>query len=172
MLFRSSHLPGSWEVLERRGAMAEVIRTAGTGFLKFTGRLFAAFLSTVGVLSSCNPMAAPTYGVEVFGIQVFGETRVSADTTAISGIEVRLLTVDYLVEHDVCISGSSGAYELSTGPDFYPWPDSIRLIASDIDGELNGSFLEKDTVLCINGLEEEQDTLFIEMDIYLESAGI
>lgn len=50
--------------------------------------------------------------------------------------------------------------------DYSPWPDSLRLIATDIDGELNGSFAEKDTIL-LPDISEEYVNFHV--DLYMHS---
>ena len=67
------------------------------------------------------------------------------------------------------VHGYPGSYSVHMYADYYPWPDSVRLIASDPDSLQDGWFIEKDTLLSISSLQEEDDRLQIQVEFYLES---
>ena len=153
--------------------MAEAVRKGRTAFLRLTGKLFAAVLSLLGVLSGCaggNPQATPDYGPPPVGLDVWGRIGSARDSSWIPGIEVKLTSTDSLYDYGADTTYSEGAYRLKMGVEYYPWPDSVRLVATDIDGALNGSFLSKDTLLSLNGLEDQYDYLEFYVDLYLEDA--
>ncbi len=153
--------------------MAEAVRKGRTAFLRLTGKVFAAVLSLVGVLScsSGNPEAPPTYGPPSAGLYVWGITKSASDSNSIAGIEVKLTSTDSLHEYLADTTDSSGYYDLNMGAEYYPWPDSVRLVATDIDGDQNGSFLSRDTLLSLASLEYEYDYLSLAVVLYLEDAA-
>lgn len=151
--------------------MAEAVRIGRTAILRLSGKLFAAVLSILGVLScSGNPQATPDYGPPSIGLDVWGRTGSASDSTWIDGIEIKLTTADSLSDFRVDTTGSGGYFLLHMGEEFYPWPDSVRLVATDIDGDQNGSFLSRDTLLSLIGLEDQYDYLQLDVDLYLEDA--
>ena len=151
--------------------MAEAVRNGRTAILRLSGKLFAAVLSILGVLScSGNPQATPDYGPPPIGLDVWGRIGSASDSSWIPGIEVKLTSIDSLYGYGADTTYSGGGYRLKMGVEYYPWPDSVRLVATDIDGDQNGSFLSKDTLLSLIGLEDQYDYLQLDVDLYLEDA--
>ena len=151
--------------------MAEAVRYGRTALLRLSGKLFAAVLSLVGVLSGCgNPHDAPAYGPPSAGLDVCGQICSASDSSGITAIEVKLSTKDSLIDFDRYTTYTSGGYLLQMGTQYYPWPDSVLVIATDIDGDLNGSYLSKDTLISLDDLENPDDYIYIDIDLYLEEA--
>ena len=153
--------------------MAEAVRKGRTAFLRLSGKLLAAMLSILGVLSSCgNPQATPDYGPPSVGLNVEGRTCSASDSSWIAGIEVKLTSTDSLYDYRADTTDFNGGYHLQMGAEYYPWPDSVRLCATDIDGRQNGSYLSWDTLISLDSLENPSDFLDIyPLDIYLEDAA-
>lgn len=147
--------------------MAEALFKTKLTFLKQYSKLLVAFLSFIGVVSGCKSVMedSATYGIQ--GLNVHGWVFSKADSSVVKGIDVRLLSVDSLTEYSFCSAEDNGYYA-RMDRDHYPWPDSVRLIASDPDSLNHGWFAEKDTLLDISELEDEWDFLSIELDLYLE----
>ncbi len=164
--------PGTEEIWYWEEPMAEAIRNGRTALLRLSGKLFAAVLSLVGVLSGCgNPHDAPAYGPPSAGLDVCGQICSASDSSLIAGIEVKLTSTDSLSDFSVNTTDSNGNYNLNMGAEYYPWPDSVRLVAADIDGEQNGSFLSRDTLISLDSLENPYDFIYIDvMDLFLEEA--
>ncbi|MCD4701243.1 MAG: radical SAM-associated putative lipoprotein [Candidatus Aegiribacteria sp.] len=152
--------------------MAEAVRNGRTAILRLSGKLFAAVLSIMGVLScSGNPKAIPAYGPPSAGLYIWGKTISASGSTGIEGIEVKLTSTDSLYDYGAYTTDSHGSYNLNMGAEYYPWPDSVRLVASDIDGRQNGSFLSRDTLLSLDSLENSYDFIYLEdLNLYLEDA--
>ncbi|MCD4670935.1 MAG: hypothetical protein K8S14_10875 [Actinomycetia bacterium] len=152
--------------------MAEAVRNGRTALLRLSGKLFAAVLSLLGVLSGCgNPQDAPAYGPPPVGLYVWGRTASARDSSWIAGIEVKLTSTDSLYDYRADTTDFSGGYHLQMGAEYYPWPDSVRLVATDIDGRQNGSYLSRDTLTSLDSLENPNDFLYIDvLDFYLEDA--
>ena len=153
--------------------MAEAVRKGSTALLRLSGKLFAALLSLLGVLSCYgNPQDAPAYGPPPVGLYVWGRTCSTSDSSWIAGIEVKLTSTDSLYDYGADTTDSNGGYRLIMGAEYYPWPDSVRLVATDIDGRQNGSYLSRDTLISLDSLENPYDFLYIDvLDLYLEDAA-
>jgi len=147
--------------------MAEVLRRSKFKFLKQYSKLLVALLSLLGVVSGCKSVMEDSAAYGIPGLHVHGLFFSKADSSNIKGIDVRLLSVDSLTEYSF---ESTRRYDYYTrmGADHYPWPDSVRLIASDPYSLSDGWFAEKDTILDVSELEDEWDDLSIELDLYLE----
>ena len=153
--------------------MADAVRNGRITLLRLSGKVFAAVLSLVGILScsSGNPEAPPTYGPPSPGLYVWGQISSANDSSRIAGIEVKLTSTDSLYDYEADTTYSIQYYGLYMGEEYYPWSDSVRLVATDIDGDLNGSYLSRDTLLFIGSLEYEYDYLDLNVDLYLEDAA-
>ncbi len=126
--------------------MAEVVKKSKLLFLKFIAKLFAAVLSLLGVLSGCgNGEIMAPYGVEGFFIQ--GKTISASDLKGIPGIQITVSNPESTEVFAETSTQSQGSYSLHIDPDEVVLPDSILLTAADIDGEENGLFISKDTLL-------------------------
>lgn len=137
--------------------MAEKIRNGRMHCLRLIGKLFASVLGLTGVLSSaCLPVSAD-YGPPEPAISVYGRTFSAEDSSSVVGLEIKLTSPDSLVNYGSVIADDGYFSLYLESADYYPWPDSLRLIATDIDGELNGSFAEKDTILLPDVNEEYVD---------------
>ena len=150
--------------------MAEAIRKGRLAFLEQFAKLFATLLGLLGVVSGCNSVmeALPSYGPPV-GLQVCGQIHSAEDSSLIRGIDVRLVSLDSLTEYSFYQVLYHDVYSVWLHYDDSPWPDSVRLIASDPDSLHYGWFMEKDTLLSISPLQEEDDFLMIQLDLYLEN---
>lgn len=143
--------------------MAEAVRKSKLYFLKLIAKLFASLLSLFGVLSSCDyDRVTATYGIE--GVHFHGYTFSSGDNSNIPEIQVKLSSIDSTVEFAETTSDSSGSYYLGIDTDEITLPDSVLLTATDIDGEENGSFISKDTLLV---LDESEFGLVYDINFFL-----
>ena len=147
--------------------MAEALIKTKLTFLKQYSKLLVAFLSFIGVVSGCKSVMADSAAYGIQGLNIHGYFFSKADSSVVNCIDVRLLSVDSLTEYSFCSAEDNGYYA-RMDRDHYPWPDSVRLIASDPDSLNHGWFAEKDTLLDISELEEEYDYLSIDLDLYLE----
>ena len=147
--------------------MAEALIKTKRTVLKQYPKLVAAFLSLLGVVSGCESVMESPAAYGIPGLFVHGLFFSKADSSNVKGIDVRLLSVDSLTEYSF---ESAGRYDYYArmGADHYPWPDSVRLIASDPYSLSDGWFAAKDTILDVSELEDEWDDLSIELDLYLE----
>lgn len=125
--------------------MAEAARQSKLVFLKFIAKLFASVLSLFGVLTSCGNNVTAPYGVEGFFIQ--GKTISASDLKGIPGIQISVSNPESAEVFAETLTQSHGSYSLHVDPNEVALPDSILLTATDIDGEENGSFISKDTLL-------------------------
>lgn len=141
--------------------MSEAAGNVRRGMLRLSG----CILSMLGVVSSgCSNAAEPTYGPPSVAIHLFGTTMSSADTAAVAGIEVSALSTDSTTLYSSNLTDSEGNYVLDLIL-YYPWPDTLLVTASDIDGAQNGSFLNSDTLIFPPG---EMSFVEIEKDFYME----
>lgn len=116
--------------------------------IKGTNWALAGLLSLFG-LSACDALKdqPDMYGVPWAGYAVKGKVTDKETGKPIPGIEVK---VEFSAEEDTyfsaekltTITDSNGNYELKDTPSWH----ERKLIATDIDGELNGSFAN-DTVM-------------------------
>ena len=133
--------------------MAEVVKKSKLLFLKFIAKLFAAVLSLLGVLSGCgNGEIMAPYGVEGFFIQ--GKTISASDLKGIPGIQITVSNPESTEVFADTLTQSYGDYFIPIDTDEVTLPDSIRLTATDIDGEENGSFIARDTLLSSDGSQD------------------
>ena len=142
--------------------MAETVRKSKLMFLKIFAKLFASILSLLGVISGCETISAD-YGVE--GVFISGQTLSAADSTNIPGIQVKLSSNDSTEVFGETIADQSGYFNLSVGTGQISLPDSVRLTATDIDGEENGSFAEKDILFY---MEEQEDYSSYYINLYMQ----
>ncbi len=152
--------------LDWNESMAEAAKNGRKALLRLIGKLLASVLSLLGVLSGCNTMMSPSPDYGVLGVLAMGQIHSAVDSNTIAGIQVKLSSPDSIVNYAADTSSSGGDYYLRMGMEYYPWPDSVRLTASDIDGSVNGSFQWKDTLLFLESGQEYQEIL---IDFYLQS---
>jgi hypothetical protein len=145
--------------------MSEAAGNAKRGMLRLSSWILGSILSMLGVVSSgCNNSAEPTYGPPSVAIRLFGTTMSSADSATVAGIEVSALSTDSTALYSSNLTDSEGNYVLDLML-YYPWPDTLLVTASDIDGAQNGSFLNADTLIFPPG---EMSFVEIETDFYME----
>ena len=144
--------------------MAEAVRKRKFVFLKLIAKLFASVLSLLGVVSGCSGGDAPTYGPPA-GVFFQGRVFSSEDSSSVNGIQVQLTNSDLSLVYGTTESSGTGDYYLYLEDDSPPWPDSILVSATDIDGEANGSFAPKDTLIFPDSDEEYQE---FQIDFVLE----
>lgn len=142
------------------GMIRNALKTMERSVLGLVGRLTVAVLSLLGVMSGCGSVAEPSYGVP--SVDVGGHVRSAADSIDLCGIEVRLVSTDSTTVYSTDVTGLDGHYGVWMDP---PFPDSVRLIATDPDTSY-GLFLEADSTL---GLDEDGGSF--EIDLYLQSAA-
>jgi hypothetical protein len=138
--------------------MAVIACRLKSTLLKNLSRSFAYILGLFGVISgSCG--FAPDYGVPSV-LCISGTVRTGP--VSIPGIQVEATGTDTSVVYTSDITGEYGLYYLYID---FPWPDSIRVAATDIDGELNGSLLPGDTLL--TSIPDEEYPELTEVDFSL-----
>lgn len=143
--------------------MAEAVRKSRLLFLKFLAKLFASTLSLLGVLSGCDTLAAD-YGVE--GVYIGGTTFTAEGSLEIPGIQITLSSIDSTEVFDEYITDENGFFNIFAELNQLSDTDSLRLRATDIDGEVNGSFATKDTLLFYDSYEGPQE---FDINLFLES---
>jgi hypothetical protein len=141
----------------------------GRSFLRMLAGVSARLLGIAGVMSTgCYQAAEPTYGVPSLSVTLTGTVRSEADSTAIEGISIRAFCPrDSLVVGNPAYTGQNGEYYLHVEDYGFHDTDSIGISASDVDGDLNGSFLDADTVLALPQVEEPE----VSADILLQPDG-
>jgi hypothetical protein len=132
--------------------MAQATFVLGRGMLRVLSRILGFILSLFGMISSSCGFA-PDYGVPSI-LSISGS--VSSDNVSIQGIRVRTTGTDSSLVYASELTSEDGLYYMYPDLDF-PWPDTIRVAVTDIDGELNGSFLPEDTLLISIPYEEHVD---------------
>ena len=143
--------------------MAEAVRRSKVQFLKFVAKLFTSILSLLGVVSGCDTLAA-AYGVE--GIFLSGSTFSSEGSIKIPGIQITLSNIDSTEVFDEYITDENGFFNIFAELEQVSDTDSLRLRATDIDGEANGSFAQKDTLI-LPDIDEDYQSF--EVDFILDS---
>lgn len=127
------------------------------GIFKVSNLVIAGILSLLGFGFSCE--SKDEYGCPWASYKVTGKVVSSVDQTKISNVEVVLTelyyesdSVAYTGDSNVVNTASDGAYEvqLNTIPDNEKY---FKLAIKDIDGEDNGSYVSKDTVISFNDSE-------------------
>lgn len=137
--------------------MAEAVRRSRIVFLKLMGKLFASVLTLFGVLSSCDVREIMVAYGPPEGLLFSGQVVSSSDSSAIPGIQLRLSSPDSSVVYGTSNSLEDGQFNLSVGYQYFPWPKSVLVNVTDTDGELNGSFASKDTLIFPDRDEEYQE---------------
>lgn len=132
--------------------MAEVVKKSKLAFLKFIARVFASALSLFGVLTSCGNNVTAPYGVE--GVYIQGRVVSASDSKGIQGIEISVSNLEATEVFADTLTQSYGDFFIRIDTDEVTLPDSIRLTATDIDGEENGSFIARDTLLSGDGSQD------------------
>jgi len=128
--------------------------------------IFSGVLSMLGVLSAgCSNVAEPSYGPPSTSLVLFGTTRSSADSTLVPGIEVSALDADSSTVITSTLTDSQGVYLLYLDSIEFPWPDTLLVTVTDIDGTENGSFLNADTLVFP---EVENPYIDMETNFYLQ----
>ena len=137
--------------------MAEAVRRSRINFLRLIGKVITSVLAFFGVLSSssCINGDMPTYGPPA-GIYFQGQVLASEDSSSVIGIQVRLSNPDLSSVYGSAESTGGGDYYLYLEQNSPPWPDTVLVSATDIDGEENGSFISKDTLIIPHSDEEYQ----------------
>ncbi|MCD4707583.1 MAG: radical SAM-associated putative lipoprotein [Candidatus Sabulitectum sp.] len=144
--------------------MAEAVRSGRIVFLRLISKLFASALSLAGILSCCDSVAEPTYGPPAT-LYFSGQTSSAADSSSIAGIQIQIASPDSSIDYSTSLSDENGQYQQFIENEFYPWPDTVRVIATDIDGDQNGLFAAKDTLLFP---ERDQEFQEFQINFYLE----
>lgn len=142
--------------------MGEMVRKSNLQFLKFTARFFASILSLLGVLSGCDSGLTAPYGVE--GTSLNGKVVSASDHTVIPGIQMSVTNAEGTEVFDDMLTSEDGVYGFSFLNDEVELPHAFLLTASDIDGDENGSFASKDTLLYTN----VPGSVYYEIDFSLE----
>jgi len=144
--------------------VAETIRRSKLAFLKFLAKLISFALALFGVLSSCYENGMVAYGPPT-DLEVFGRVYSAEDSSHVNGIQIQLSSPDLSTVYNTTLSNADRGYWLfmNTSP---PWPDSILVTATDIDGEENGSFAQKDTLI-LPDIDEDYQSF--EVDFILDS---
>ena len=146
--------------------MAEAARKARRNLLELMGKISGALLAALGVITSgCGNMPAD-YGVppavSISGDIVSGEDK-------IQGIQVRMVSPISSDVLDSFESDENGHFWLSADMSYFSPPDSVMVQARDVDGELNGSFLPRDTLLFFDDDPYGSPEILIYVDIELTS---
>ncbi len=138
--------------------MAEAARSSRLIFLKLIAKLFTSVLAFFGVLSGsgCTNGFMPAYGPPT-GVYFQGQVRASEDSSSVTGIQVQLSNPDLSSVYGTAHSGEYGNYYLPLEQNSPSWPDTVLVSATDIDGEANGSFLPKDTLIIPDSDDEYQE---------------
>lgn len=147
--------------------VASAMREAGSLLTRLAGWLVATILGGLGVLSGCggSSPATPEYGVP--GVVVGGTTYSAADSArAIPGILVRLTTADSTTVYSSDTTDAGGGFSVGISDDLYPYPGAIRIVATDIDGSQQGTFMEADTIFAI-----DTEGGGYHVDVFLMEAG-
>lgn len=105
-------------------------------------------ISSIGLIASCAK-----YGAEVNTIEMQLKGKVlSADSLIpINGIKVN---VSYSFNNSNSLSNQNGDFYVN--PVFEANLNKLNLSFEDIDGEINGHFLSKDTVIVLTELEKKK----------------
>ena len=144
--------------------MAETARRARRNLLELMGKISGALLAALGVISSGCGYDPVAYGippaVSISGDIVSGEDK-------IQGIQVRMVSPVSSGVLDSFESDENGHFWLSADMSYFSPPDSVMVQARDVDGELNGSFLPRDTLLFFDDDPYGNPEILINVDIEL-----
>ncbi len=132
--------------------MTHFTRAAHSGYFTFLKCFSIAIGAVIGLVCKCSPLqhSAPAYGIPMASYKISG-TILAADTRqAIPNIRLTLkdtLSTGSEYPPDSAFSDTAGRYslEFSRAPGDTTW----RIEASDIDGNLNGSFAPRDTIVSV-----------------------
>ncbi|MCK5035731.1 MAG: hypothetical protein KAS73_07565 [Candidatus Sabulitectum sp.] len=138
--------------------MAEAVRRSRLVFLNLTAKIFTSVLAFLGVLSGsgCINGDMPTYGPPA-GVYFQGQVLAFEDSSSVNGVQVQLSNPDLSSVYGTTQSNPDGKYYLYLEQDSPPWPDTVLVSATDVDGEANGSFAPKDTLIFPDSDEEYQE---------------
>lgn len=143
--------------------MAETIRRSKLAFLKFLAKLISFALALFGVLSSCYEDSMVAYGPPT-GLTVYGDVFSSEDSSLVQGIQIQLSNLDMSTVYNTTYSNENRGYDLYMDGYSPPWPDTILVTATDIDGDTNGSFASKDTLI-LPDIDEEYQEFIIDFSL-------
>ncbi|MEN8209927.1 MAG: hypothetical protein ABFR50_11830 [Candidatus Fermentibacteria bacterium] len=101
--------------------------------------------------------------IDNFNIGVSGYVRNMADSSAVPGALL-------LMGGSSRTTSSSGFYEFGGYSTDHDETVELLLIATDVDGEDNGIFISKDTLIVLAGTQHIQD-IILNIDIYVEIVG-
>jgi putative lipoprotein (rSAM/lipoprotein system) len=117
----------------------------------FKRRLLKRVLLFLGVCSAGLMASCCKYGalVSTLYMNVKGTVKSKATSQIIEGIQIELKNS---LSNPKVLTNNNGVFSINSA--FDEFENTVNLHISDIDGELNGSFLSKDTVLNLSSGEK------------------
>lgn len=150
--------------------MAEAARITRRNLLGLMGKISSALLAALGVITSgCgyDPVAYGIYPPDHILI-LHGRVMSAEDSTGIRNIVVEVEHDEQSYLGDAALSEADGSYEFENGvwaTDYPSWPDSIPVHAWDLEHNLYGAYLSRDTVIFAPYLGTVTE---INLDLYLQ----
>ena len=129
--------------------------------LYFKRQLLKKVLNVMGVSGIGLMVSCTKYGAEIntINMQLKGTVLSQDSSKAIDGIQVE---VRYTNSN--ALTSNNGVFSINSEIDEFD--NTVNLRISDIDGDLNGNFLSKDTILSLSK-KEKNDCLKQNIDIKL-----
>jgi len=145
--------------------MSELSKNLRRTLVGYSSRLLAFALSSLGIITSSCGVEPVAYGPAYYSLSVYGKTMSSEDSTTVPDITVGAFNADSSTVFDSTESGNFGTYTLYIDTGQYSWPDTVRIVAVDTDGDQNGTFMNSEVMVFPDGTGGSQE---INVDLYLQ----
>ncbi len=142
-------------------SMDRIIAALRQWFLKWSDR--SALRIPLSILVIVLAITLTAGCIDNFNIRVSGFVRNMADSSAVPGALM-------LLDGSITDTSSNGFYEFGGYSPEHDDAVELLLVVTDADGENNGIFVSKDTLVILDGTQHIQD-IELHINIYVEMVG-